>query len=164
MPDTPVSLAERLLSEGAKTTALWSSLQASHWSEQVYVEGEQVWNAQALLAHFVSAEAMFYELLTQILAGGSGAPEEFDIDAFNARDVPARQGLAPVELLHQFTGLRRQTADLVAGMALEDLQRIGRHPFLGAVPLAESIKLIYRHNQIHQRDLRRLIASQGEGV
>jgi hypothetical protein len=30
----------------------------------------------------------------------------------------------------------------------------GRHPFLGRAPLSEIIKIIYRHNQIHLREIR----------
>jgi hypothetical protein len=42
-------------------------------------------------------------------------------------------------------------------MSQNDLERIGRNPFLGEVPLVEIVKLIYRHNQIHLRDLKRLL-------
>jgi hypothetical protein len=38
-----------------------------------------------------------------------------------------------------------------------DLERIGRHPFLGVAPLVEMIKLVYRHNGIHIRDARKLV-------
>jgi hypothetical protein len=44
----------------------------------------------------------------------------------------------------------------VAGLSEADLQKTGRHPFLGETSLAEMIKMVYRHNQIHYRDLRKL--------
>ena len=49
-------------------------------------------------------------------------------------------------------------ATVVAHMTPEDLPKVGRHPFLGAAPLEDIIKLLYRHNQIHQRDVRRLLS------
>jgi hypothetical protein len=38
-----------------------------------------------------------------------------------------------------------------------DLANTGRHPFLGWVAVEDIIKMLYRHDQIHLRDLRRLL-------
>lgn len=48
---------------------------------------------------------------------------------------------------------------LVASFTEEDLQKQGRHPFLGLTTLAEMVKMVYRHNQIHLRDLRKSLES-----
>ena len=42
----------------------------------------------------------------------------------------------------------------VISLSDADLQKAGRHAFLGITTLAEMIKMVYRHNQIHYRDLR----------
>jgi hypothetical protein len=36
-----------------------------------------------------------------------------------------------------------------------DLAKLGRHPFLGITSLEDIIKMVYRHNQIHMREIRR---------
>ena len=63
-------------------------------------------------------------------------------------------------LLAQYEELRRSNANLVSRMQPEDLARVGRHPFLGVASLEEIIKLLYRHNQIHQRDIRRALSAK----
>jgi hypothetical protein len=117
------------------------------------------WRVRQVLAHFVSSEASFLQLIGDILSGGSGAPEDFDIDRFNRRKVAGMASKGPAELLAQFAHLRQSTVDLVNCLALEDLKKKGRHPYLGVVPLTDVIKMIYRHNQIHLRDLRRVLRS-----
>ena len=38
-----------------------------------------------------------------------------------------------------------------------DLQRTGRHPSLGVMALGDMIKIVYRHNHMHERDLRQAL-------
>jgi len=40
-----------------------------------------------------------------------------------------------------------------------DLEKSGRHPWLGMAQVEEIIKLMYRHNQIHQREIREALES-----
>ncbi len=61
------------------------------------------------------------------------------------------------ELLQRFIQERQALTERVRQMKPEDLLRMGRHPFLGVAPLGEIIKLVYRHNVIHQRDVRKLL-------
>ena len=157
MPETPERLVERLSSEGQKTLEFFCALSPEQWESTVYSTGSQ-WNARQVLAHFVSAEDAFIILMQNILEGGSGAPEDFDIDRFNEHEVAMLNLATPAELLEQFAVQRQASARLVARMTPEDLPKVGRHPFLGAVPLEDIIKLLYRHNQIHQRDVRRLLS------
>lgn len=161
MADTPGSLAERLASEGEKTSAFFAAISAAGWQTTVYRE-TMVWTVRQVLAHLVSAEAAFARLFQNILAGGEGAPLDFDIDAFNQHEVACLAEVEPPELLEQFRLLRSQNIAGVAGMSAADLVRRGRHPFLGTVELVEIIKLLYRHNQIHQRDVRRALADFDE--
>jgi len=57
----------------------------------------------------------------------------------------------------QFEVARAATAAMVAGMAEADFDRIGRHPWFGRVPLEQMLKLVYRHNMLHERDVRRAL-------
>jgi len=60
-------------------------------------------------------------------------------------------------LLEEYEGLRAATINLVREMSAHDLQKVGRHPFLGLATIEDIIKLIYRHNQIHVRDMRKVL-------
>ncbi len=158
MPDTPEFLAERLQTEGEKTAAFFAALSTAQWQTPVYTEG-QTWTVRSVLAHFVTAERGFLNLFADIRAGGPGASEDFDIDRYNASQQEKTIEISPVELLNQFRTVRAQMTALVASFTQEDLQKQGRHPFLGLTTLAEMVKMVYRHNQIHLRDLRKLLES-----
>jgi hypothetical protein len=156
MTDTPQRLAGKLLEEGEKTQAFFQSLTEGQWQMSVYADGA-LWTPRQVLAHFVSTEGQIHSLIENLLAGGSGAPEGFDVDAFNAQDVPRWDSFSTSELQDQLQRLREKTAALVQSLAVEDLSRQGRHPFLGVASLEDILKLLYRHQQIHLRDIRRVI-------
>lgn len=155
MPETSAFLAERLQTEGEKTAAFFAALSPAQWQTPIYTEG-QPWTTRSILAHFVTAEQGFLNLFADICAGGRGASEDFDIDHYNASQQEATAELSPVELLEQFRAVRAQMIALVASFTEEDLEKQGRHPFLGITTLAEMVKMVYRHNQIHLRDLRKI--------
>ena len=157
MNETPTRLAEKLESEGAKTLEIFSALLPEQWETSIYTDGS-AWTIRQLLAHFVTAEAGNLRLIENILAGGTGSPEDFDIDRFNEAKVSLIGDEPPGSLMQRFEQTRRATIEKVKNLQAEDLVRVGRHPFLGLASLADIIKLIYRHNQIHQRDFRKIIA------
>lgn len=156
MPDSPNFLAERLQTEGEKTTAFFESLAPEQWQTLVYTEGSH-WTARSILAHFLTAEKGFLKLFANIRDGGPGASEDFDIDRYNASQQEKTSKLTPAELLEGFRAVRAEMTALTASFTQEDLQKQGRHPFLGLAALAEMVKMVYRHNQIHLRDLRKLL-------
>lgn len=157
MSETPQFLAERLKVEGAKMYAIFAALTPEQWQAEVYTEGE-TWTIRNVLAHFVTAERAFVQLFENIRDGGSGASEDFDIDRYNASQQKKSQQATPQELLQQYAGVRKEMIDLVSAMTADDLQKQGRHAFLGVTTLTEMIKMVYRHNQIHLRDLRKIIS------
>ena len=156
MPESPAFLSERLKTEGEKTAAFFASLAADQWNDPVYTEGA-VWKVRNVLAHYVTAEKGFVKLFSSIRDGGPGAAEDFDIDRYNASQQQKTKELLPAELLEQFKTVRAEMAAWVASLSESDLQKQGRHPFLGPTTLAEMIKMVYRHNQIHYRDLRKVL-------
>ncbi len=156
MAETPERLVERLRSEGQRTLEFFHGLGPESWQVQVYSEGAP-WKARQLLGHFVATEKAILVLVEDILAGGGGAPEGFDIDVFNERRVAELKDLSAPDLLAQFAAARQSSIERVQRLAPADLLKAGRHPFLGMTTLEEIIKLLYRHNQIHQRDMRKAI-------
>jgi uncharacterized protein (TIGR03083 family) len=149
-------IVRRLQEEGAKTAAYFRSLGDADFQQPVYTTGPH-WRARDILAHFVSAEQTFAFYGRQILAGGPGAPEDFVIDEYNAAQVGGLKDVPPAKMVEQFEAARAETVGLVHGMTDGDFERIGRHPWFGKVPLEQMLKLIYRHNMLHERDLRKAL-------
>ena len=157
MPEmTPARLAERLEKEGEKVVAYFSSLTDGQWNTEVYAEGD-TWTIRNVLAHFVTSERGLHKLFRNICEGGLGASDDFSIDRYNARQQEKTAKLTPGELLEQFIDVRADLVSWVSKLSQEDLNKEGRHPYLGQVNLAEMLKMIYLHNQLHSRDIRKQI-------
>ena len=149
-------LVQKLKSEGEKYAAIFADLADDQWQKEVYTEGS-VWTVRSILAHLVTAERGFTKLLPSIRDGGPGASEDFDIDRYNASQQEKTRELTPRELLEQYKSVRAEMVAWVSSLDEADLDKTGRHPFLGHTTLREMIKLIYLHNQLHYRDLRKVL-------
>ena len=154
MPKSPQFLAKRLRSEGEKMTTFFAALDDTDWMKTIYTEGQD-WRIRDVLAHFVSAENSFLKLFEDVRQGGDGVSDDFDVDRFNNAQVAKMQEMSPAELLDAFTEARAKVTGWVETLNEEDLQKEGRHPFLDETTLEEMIKLVYRHNQLHYRDMRK---------
>jgi hypothetical protein len=158
--NNPEWLAERLLQEGRKTDEFFRALSPEQLEVVLYTDGS-CWKVKELLAHFLATEMGIFRLIEAILEGSSGIDADFDLDGYNERKVTQLRDVPTNELSNRFLEKRHESANLVASLNEEDLRKEGRHPFLGIAPLEDMIKLLYRHNQIHQRDVR-LVLSGGE--
>ena len=156
MPETPTSLAERLKTEGEKATAYFAELNDEQWQTEVYTEGD-TWTIRSILAHFVTSERGLLKLFESVRQGGPGASDDFSIDRYNAHQQEKTKNLTAPELLEQFAEVRAETVKWTSELSQEDLAIEGHHPFMGQVTLAEMLKMIYLHNQLHFRDLRKLV-------
>ena len=156
MPTRQELILKRLTDEGQKTAAFFRTLTEAQFTQQVYTTGPE-WRARDLLAHIVSAERTFEPYLRDILSGGPGAPEDFDIDAYNAAETAKLTETPTTELIPYFESARGVVIHLVRGMADGDFDRVGRHPWFGKVPLENMLKLVYRHTMLHERDIRKAI-------
>ena len=153
MPEV-IELAEKLKQEGEKLANFFESLTDSQWNTEVYTEGA-LWNARNILAHLMTAERAFVKLFENIRAGGEGVSEDFVIDRYNASQQRRTKERAAQQLLQEYRAARAEMVQWVSGIADSDLEKSGRHPFLGITTLREMIKMIYIHNQMHYRDLKR---------
>ncbi|MCP4142699.1 MAG: DinB family protein [Chloroflexi bacterium] len=157
MPKSPQFLAKRLRSEGEKMTEFFAGLDDAGWMKMLYTEGQD-WRIRDVLAHFVSAERSFLRLFEAVLQRGEGVSDDFDVNRFNNAEVANMKEMSTAELLEAFVEIRAKMIAWVETLNTEDLQKEGRHPFLEETTLEEMIKLVYRHNQIHYRDIRKNVA------
>ena len=146
-------LVRRLTSDGERTADFFRGLPPEAWELQVYTTGGR-WTVRMVLAHFVFAERALKRLIADVAAGGKGAPKDLDIDRFNAAEAAPFLTTPPSELLDEYREARAATVGMAAGLELPDLSKPGYHPWFGDVELGEMLKLVYRHNMIHLRDIR----------
>ena len=149
-------LVKRLASEGLKTLDFFRALHPEDWSRQVYTAGSG-WTVSQILCHILNAEQGFHHLISDVLLGGPGAPEDLDIDVYNEERIRAMQCQDMESVLKAFSQARITTMEIVRRMTPDDFDRVGRHPYLGVTTLEAMLKLIYRHVMLHQRDIRRAL-------
>jgi len=149
-------IRKRLREEGDKLIRLFERLSPEQWALTIYADGMD-WSLKDLLAHLASAERAYLLYGRGILNGGEGAPEGFDINRFNNGEVASLRERTAAQLIDDLRAVRQETIELVEQIADQDFDRQGRHPFFGQMSIDEMFKLIYRHNMMHLRDVRRAI-------
>jgi len=147
-------LAEKLEFEGKRILSFFSGMTDAQWGMDVYTENA-VWSVRDVLSHFVTSERGLVKLFDQIRSGGTGASDDFSIDRYNANQQEKTRGLLPSELIEQYKVVRANSIAWVLGLEESDLETTGRHPFLGQTTLREMIKMLYLHNRIHYRDIKK---------
>ena len=153
---TPESFAKRLEKDGLKNLEFFQGLSLEDWQRSLYSDGAH-WTVHELFAHFVESEGSISRLVAAIVDGAPGVSEDFDIDRWNASKVAELKDKTRDELLDEFKQLRVHTVGMVSGLADNDLEKQGRHPFLGVTTVSEMLKLMYLHLQIHTRDVRKAL-------
>ena len=134
--------------------AFFKSLSPDELSIQVYQDGAQ-WTVQQVLAHFITIENSMQWLFKDILAGGPGSPEGFDVERFNRTQPKKLDGKTVDELIAQFKSVRNETISIVSSMSDADFDREGRHAFHGHGKLERFIRWAYEHVGLHLEDLRK---------
>ena len=147
-------ICKRLRHEGDRLLALFEALTPDRWQSLIYTDGMN-WSIKDVLAHQVSIERKFQFYGQDILKGGEGAPEGFIVNEFNNAEVAGLSDRSVAELLAELRSARQATIDFVGTLTESDLARRGRHPVFGIISMEEMFKLIYRHNMLHARDIRK---------
>lgn len=147
-------LAEKLKTEGEKFIQFFSGLTDEQWKSEVYTEGE-TWTLRNVLSHFVTSERGLVKLFESIRAGGTGSTDDFSIDRYNAAQQEKTKDLQPAELLELYKEIRATSIAWVSTLKDEELEIKGRHPFLGETVIREMVKMLYIHNQVHYRDVKK---------
>ncbi len=152
----PVELAEKLKSEGQKFVDIFSALTEEQWNTEVYTEGA-TWTIRNVLAHFVTSDRGFIKLFEAIRQCGTGVADDFSIDRYNEIQQQKTKELTPAELLEQYQSVRANSVAWVSGLQESELEIQGRHPFIGMTSIREMVKMLYLHNQLHYRDLKKVL-------
>jgi hypothetical protein len=156
MTDRRTEIIDQLEKNLINTTAFFRSLSEDQLSAQVYTDGAQ-WTVKQVLAHFITIERSMQWLFKNILSGGPGSPDDFDVDRFNLTQPKKLDGLTVEELIERFKSVREDTIDIVRVMTEQDFDREGRHPFHGHGKLDRFINWAHEHVGIHEDDIRRAL-------
>ena len=154
MADRREQLIANLEKNTNDSVAFFQSLTPDALEKRVYQEGAS-WTVKQVLAHFITIEQSMHWLFKNILDGGPGSPEDFDVERFNRTQPVKLDGLSSDELIQRFTSVRQETISIVRRMSENDLDREGRHAFHGHGKLERFIRWAYEHVSIHENDIRK---------
>ena len=149
-------LADKLKSEGEKFFKLFAGLTDDQWQTEVYTEGE-TWTLRNVLSHFVTSERGLVKLFERFRTTGEGLPDDFSIDRYNASQQEKTKDLTPQELLEQYKEVRADSVAWTLSLNESDLDIQNRHPYIGVTTIREMIKMLYLHNQLHYRDMKKVL-------
>ena len=149
-------LADKLKAEGEKMIDIFGGFTDDQWTQEIYTEGT-TWTIRNVLAHFVTSERGLLKLFEQIRQGGSGAADDFSIDRYNAAMQARTKEMSPAELIEQYKQVRDHSVAWISALKPEELEIMGRHPFLQMTTIREMIKMLYIHNMTHYRDIKKSI-------
>ena len=149
-------LAEKLKTEGERMAAFFAELTDDQWESEVYTEGT-TWTIRNVLSHYVTSERGLVRLFENVRTTGKGAADDFSIDRYNASQQEKTKDLTSADLLEQYKQVRADSIKWVSALKDEELEIKGRHPFLGETIIREMINMLYLHNQLHYRDVKRAL-------
>jgi len=156
MADRRTEIIAKLEENLKNSISFFRSLSDDQLSIQVYTDGAK-WTVKQVLAHFITIEHSMHWLFKDILSGGSGSPDGFDVDRFNLTQTKKLDGLTVEELIEQFRSVREDTIVIVRGMTEQDFNREGMHAFHGHGKLERFITWAYEHVEIHEDDIRKAL-------
>jgi uncharacterized damage-inducible protein DinB len=153
-PDA-TAIADKLLAEGERTTQFFYALPDAIWHAELYADGAR-WSVAQTLEHLIVAEQLLIEMIQNVADSGPGAPAGFDIERTNAAKTGALGSLTRGALVAAFGATRARTAACARQLSAEQLLRRGRHPAMGDSAVGEMLRMIYLHNTLHIKDIKRL--------
>jgi hypothetical protein len=139
-----------------ETITFFKGLNSEQLGMTVYPD-DPGWSVKLMLAHLITIEGPMQWLFKDLLAGGPGSPEDFDLDRFNRTQPRKLDGLSLDELCDKFRSVRRETISMVEGMQDKDLDRVGRHAFHGQGKMERFIVWAYEHARLHLDDIRKIL-------
>ena len=154
MKDRQTRIIAELKNNLEDSIVFFRSLSPEELDIQVYEDGAR-WTVKQVLAHFITIEGTMQWLFKDILAGGPGSPEDFDVDRFNRSQPKKLDGLSMHELITQFKSVREDTISIVMAMSDADFDREGRHAFHGHGRLGRFIRWTYEHVNLHLEDIQK---------
>jgi len=146
------TLVEKLTRGISKSLEVFRSVEPDQWEQPIFDDPES-WNLKDLVAHFIYSEEHLLRIAQDIASGGEGSPEGIDIDAFNENEMEKIRHRSVDELLDILNDVRKALIDWVRELGELELDRVGRHPVLGASTVETVINSIYAHQLLHMREL-----------
>lgn len=156
MSDKAEEIRQFLLTSRATLLGCLNSLTEEQWQAPVFSEDNQ-WTVTDILRHLVDAQRGMTGQIAQIQAGGTGVPEDFDLNRWNARGVRKAQEKTAPDLLVDLEQGQAQVLTLLTTIQADDWDKKGRHGSGRILSIAEIFQVIGGHETNHANDIRQAL-------
>jgi hypothetical protein len=157
MTDRTEFLRKRLTAAQSDMNAVLDQV-GDRWETQVYADGA-AWNARQVVIHLATAERGLFGQMRSILeTGESTVPDDFDVDYYNKRSIEKRAEMTVTEAREAQAAERVALLAWLDTLSDADLEKTGRHPVIGIIPVDMYIRVIARHQKDHSADIARALA------
>jgi len=158
---TKQEITEAIRAFVERSEKMASGFSPADWEKTIYEQGWTVKQAYCHLAALGGAVPFFISMATSPqppAGGGGGGGGGFDIDAWNAQQVAARQDEPVAEILSELKVGYENGIRAVAGLSEELLAKQMDTPFGLSGSLGDLfVQTVTGHNQIHLDDIERAL-------
>jgi len=117
----------------------------------------EAWSVKDHVAHLIAVEDSVIAFARRILAEEQPVADNYDVDAWNARQRAERADLTWKETLAELSETRERLLALLEKLPEEALSRIGSHPIWGEpITLGSVLRVPYRHERGHRDEIKAL--------
>lgn len=141
--------------------AFFESIDEKNWDRIVYpTDSSEPWQIQDIFSHLIISEESFLVLFNQMCAGREIIQNTINIDQFNAEHQKQFDSISKEEVINRFLVSRQNMIQFVMKISQKELSIVGDHPALGISKLEDMIKLIPIHDQMHMKDIKKILTSE----
>lgn len=152
------AIKAELISTRAAMMQTVERLTEEQWNGPAYSEEGTEWRVLDILRHVADSERGMTAMMAQLKAGGTGVPEDFDLNRWNRRVVQKLQGKTAAELLAGMTENRAALFAFMDTLEEEDWAKKGRHASGHILTIEQICHLIAHHERGHMREIRAAVA------
>jgi hypothetical protein len=150
--DTISEIRQRLMEDRQATLSLLKDFSEEEAQRRMWPDA---WSIKDHVAHLAASEEAVIAFARRMLTEERPVAEDYDVDAWNARQRARRAELTWGETLAELSATREQLLTLLDEIPRQALNRTGSHPVWGdPITLASVLRVPYRHERGHRDEIK----------
>lgn len=159
MDNAKQKIRDKLTASRAKLLATVEGLDEMAWE---WRPEDGRWSIRLTLAHLGAAQRGHLEVAQRLAAGKAVELPGFDLDTWNEARVAERADWSAEQVLADLKAAQQATFAFLEELDAQKLAMSGIHPALDEVTVAQVLRIIPAHDNLHRRDILNLLQEMKE--